>query len=207
MTGGHSGKDFPEQELIARAVGGDRQALVALLYQHYEPLAAHLRRKLPAGGRGVLDVDDILQQTFLKAFQHIHTFAARGENAFYRWLRTLGDHACIDAARRRQCRPDQRDGPRSLTAANGPAPEAVDAETPSGAAARGEAVRAVHRALTTLPPRQREAVALVSLEGLSLTEAAQRLGTTRSAVRALIGRGLDKLREVLGSMSSYLSRR
>src|SRR5262249_5362239 len=161
----------PEQEFIARAVGGDRQALVALLYQHYEPLAAHLRRKLPAGARGVLDVDDILPQTFLKAFQPIHTFAARRYHAFYHCLLTLRDLACLDAARGRQRGPDHRDGPPSLTAADGPAPEAVDAETPSGAAARGEAVRAVHRALTALPPRQREAVAMVSLEGLSLTEA------------------------------------
>jgi RNA polymerase sigma factor (sigma-70 family) len=84
---------------------------------------------------------------------------------------------------------------------------ALSEDTPSQSAARRDAGHALAVALTTLRPRQREAVSLVYLHELSLAEAAARMGTTRQAVHSLVYRGLQGLREVLGSLSDYLSRR
>jgi RNA polymerase sigma-70 factor (ECF subfamily) len=204
-----AGREREEQDLVARAVRGDRNALVILLYRYYERLLAHARRHLPEDLRRVIDAEDILQEAHRRAYQKIHTFDTR--HAFYPWLAAIADHARIDALRKHR----RRSPPAAGTAADragGCLPGlwemlAVDEETPSRWATRREAVRAVHVALATLPPRQREAVSLVWIQGLSHEEAARAMGATREAVHSLIYRGLAELRAELGSLSDYLSRR
>jgi hypothetical protein len=83
---------------------------------------------------------------------------------------------------------------------------ALHEETPSRWAIRGEAARALQVALTMLQPRQRQAVTPVWIEGRSHDEAARAMRTTKEVVRSLIYRGLEGLREQLGSLSQYLSR-
>jgi RNA polymerase sigma-70 factor (ECF subfamily) len=216
MSGEEVAPNLPEDSLITRAVAGDKDALVVLLYRYYDVLAADLRQKLPAEGRAVIAVEDVLQQSFIKAFQHIGSFEKRGRHGFYYWLKTITDHTCIDELRksrqRRECEapwsvPGAAGNPSDSSGPQSPEPRAADAETPSHTASRHEAAGALQAALNTLQPRQREAVCLVFLQDLSLDEAATRMSTTKAAVHSLVYRGLEKLEEALGPMSDYLSRK
>jgi len=56
-------------------------------------------------------------------------------------------------------------------------------------------------ALKTLPEAQRRAIELHHLQGMSLVEVAEQLGSTKPAVAGLLHRGLKKLRELLDDPS------
>jgi RNA polymerase sigma-70 factor (ECF subfamily) len=209
MTGDRPEREGDESSLIAKAVDGDRQALSVLLYKYLDPLDTHVRRHLSAEERAVIDVDDILQQTFTKAIQGIHAFQPRGPHSFHAWLKTIADHTRIDALRKRgrYGEPENTFGGPDEAAGRLVEMLAVDAETPSRAVARGEAACVIQVALANLDPRQRQAVALIFLEELSLDEAAECMRVTKAAVRGLVYRGLENLRAELGSRSNYLSNR
>jgi RNA polymerase sigma-70 factor (ECF subfamily) len=216
MAGEQSKQGLDEQDLLASLLAGDQSAFVALLHRHYGRLEARIRRKLPEDLRGVLDADDIRQQTFSKAWRSWHTFRPRGERSFYAWLARIADNTLIDEVRKQRCRPQQvHNQPAAripVDAVTGSVAALLELmafheQTPSRVVARREAARAVHAALGALTPRQYEAVTLVYLQQLSREEAAERMGTTQAAVRALVHHGLEKLRETLGSVSHYLSRK
>src|SRR6516165_5087931 len=147
--------ETPEKVLIPKAVAGDKNAVVVLLYRYYDTLTAHLRSKLPADGREFIDVEDILQQAFIKAFQKIGSFEDRGPRSFFFWLRTIADNACIDELRKRQKRRERETPWPSLDpkgdsgGSSGPQPRPVnlDDETPSRSAGRREAAGALQTAL------------------------------------------------------------
>src|SRR5688500_9616310 len=71
-------------ELVVQAVAGDRLALAQLLYLHHHALSSHLARQIAgAAGRPVrVEVEDVLQETYLCAFRDIRHCAARHERAF-----------------------------------------------------------------------------------------------------------------------------
>jgi RNA polymerase sigma-70 factor (ECF subfamily) len=78
-------------------------------------------------------------------------------------------------------------------------------KTPSRTAARSEAVRAVEDALEQLPTDYRQAVRLVYLEGLTASEAGERMHRTERGVHNLCYKAKKHLRDLLGSRSHYLS--
>jgi RNA polymerase sigma-70 factor (ECF subfamily) len=216
MTGEKSPQEPDEQDLVAKVLSGDASAFVALLHRSYGRLEARIRSNIPEDLHRSLDAADVRQQVFSKAWRSRHTFQSRGQHSFYAWLARIADNTLIDEIRKQHARPRQVSGQRPAgPLVNDQASSVVELlelvgfheETPSRAAARREGACAVRVALTTLPPRQREAVTLVYLQQLSREEAAQRMGTTQAGVRSLVHRGLEKLRETLGSMSKYLSRK
>jgi RNA polymerase sigma-70 factor (ECF subfamily) len=79
--------------------------------------------------------------------------------------------------------------------------------TPSGNAARQEAVRAVQVGLAELPSAQREAVMLHHLDGRSVDETAAAMDRSPGAVRGLLQRARQSLREALGRSSRWFPRK
>ena len=69
-------------ELIAKAVAGDRRALEQLLLAHSLPLSLHIAARLPDSMKSILGVEDILQQTFVRAFQSIDGLEHTSERSF-----------------------------------------------------------------------------------------------------------------------------
>ena len=63
-----------DTDLVERAVGGDQAALERLLLSYYDRLARRMARRLPAGLRATVSEEDILQQTFIGAFDGIERF-------------------------------------------------------------------------------------------------------------------------------------
>src|ERR1700740_3117069 len=84
----------PDAALIAAWRGGDEQAAAELVRRHARALA----RFLAGAGAPEADLDDLVQETFVRAFRAVDRF--RGQCQFRTWLLTIGSNALKDAGRR-----------------------------------------------------------------------------------------------------------
>src|SRR5213080_5379600 len=84
--------------LIAAWHGGDEPAAAELVRRHARALA----RFLVGVGAPEADVDDLVQETFIRAFRALGTF--RGQCLFRTWLLTIGGNVVKDAHRRNRRR-------------------------------------------------------------------------------------------------------
>ena len=204
-----------ERELIAKATSGDRASLERLLLAHYGRLAQHIALKLPASVQGVVGVDDILQQTFMQAFRDIGNFQPRSASSFSGWLKTIAEHRMLDtvkALKRKKRGGDRRQVQRQADSQASCVADLVEMlsagrHTPSQSIARREAVQAVQVAIAGLPGDQRDAIRLRFLGGKSLQETADAMGRSPDAVRGLIHRAKQELRDALGRSSYWLSKK
>lgn len=182
--------------LLERARSGDREALSRAFERQQRRLAVLIYYKLPGGRRAFEEVEDLLQETFLRAWRDLDGFTWRSPDSFFRWLATIAEHVIIDRARYqgRERRAADEVPFRSDSNPNGPDP--VDTVTPSRLLARKEAVERLLARLDLLPDDYREALVLAKIEGCSTVEIAERMGKTREAVALLVYRAVRRLRAI-----------
>ncbi len=201
--------DVTKQDLTARAVTGDEDAIIRLLWCHYDRLAAHIAPQLPESLRGAVAVEDILQETFIKAWRAIGRFKAQGANSFFAWLAQIAKNTLLDniKAQRRVKR-----GRRRIVADRSPSSVATllevlacDERTPSRVVRRREVEQALRVAMAGLKNEYRQALQLRYMEGLAVDVAAARMNRTEGALHMLCHRAIEKLRKTMGSASKYLS--
>jgi RNA polymerase sigma-70 factor (ECF subfamily) len=222
------GKGAPDAELVHAAVGGDRSALERALLSVHDRLAGELRLSVPPDARGILGVEDVLQEAYVDAFRGIRSFQPNADDpvgSFYRWLVTIAEHRLLDMLKAR--RAAKRGGGRvqvdAIPNANGAgagaaAPGganasvlrlldvvAVDEHTPSRSAARREAASAIHVAMAGLKQEYRDALRMRYIEGLSVAEVAAKLGRSEGAVQMLCHRALHEMRAAMGRASGFLT--
>jgi len=181
--------------LVERVRNGDFDAFQALFERYQHRLAVLIHYRLGAKLRPVIDVDDVMQETFLEAFQDIVKFEYRSPGAFFRWLNAVAIHVVEDAARHAGRR--KRDGGvrvplRSESSPGGADP--ADSLTPSRILFQHERIQLLMRRLDELPPQYREVIILAKVEGLETSEISQRLGKPREAVALLLHRALKSFR-------------
>ncbi len=166
---------------MASAQEGDAQAYERLLRELLPVLRAFVARRLgdPTAA------EDVVQTTLLSIHRARHTY--RPERPFGPWWHAIARHAVIDAARARARRPREV----SLEDFELPSRDELPGE-------REELSPDLARALAELPPRQREAVELLHVHGLSVAEAAHRAGVTPGALKVRAHRGYRALRLRLG---------
>ena len=200
-----------ENELVARAVGGDESALTELLKQHGPVARQSLSKSIPRRWQSVLSADDVMQQAYTAAFCGIGRFAPRGEGAFGAWLATLAKRNLIDAIRGLEA--DKRGGSRQRIEPGGSDESFVGlferlggtATSPSRQAARKEARVCLGQALESLPETYRTLVQMYDLEGRPVQEVAQTLGRSPGAVYMLRARAHRRLSEIMGTASRYVT--
>jgi RNA polymerase sigma-70 factor (ECF subfamily) len=206
---------FGEPSLIERARAGDRLALEELLLTHAGQLSHHIARRLPASLTSVVSVEDILQETLLRAYLEIGKLRDTTPRGFFAWLKSVADLRILDAlkAQKRQKRgAGIRRARKDADSPTGSLDELIDRlpgheATASRLVARREALLALQVGMAGLPEDQREAIRLHILEGKSLDETAAAMGRTSSAVRNLIHRGKHNLAQAMGRASLWLSAR
>jgi len=203
-----------EARLVADAIGGDAQALSALLQRHGPQVRQRLAGKIGQVWRSVLDEDDVLQVTYLEAFMRIGVFTPRGPGAFLAWLTHIADNNLRDAIRglERAKRPDPRRRVQSRQVTEDSYTDlvgllGVTSTTPSRVAARHEAGSAIEAALAKLPADYRTVIRLYDLECRGIEEVAAQVGRSPGAVYMLRARAHDRLKEELGGSSQFFSRR
>ena len=83
-----------DAQLIAAWQAGDERAAAELVRRHARAVA----RFLAGAGAPEADLDDLVQETFIRAFRAVATF--RGQCQFRTWLLTIGGYALKDLGRR-----------------------------------------------------------------------------------------------------------
>jgi RNA polymerase sigma-70 factor (ECF subfamily) len=181
--------------LIERIKAGDQQAFAPLFDKHRRRLAVLIHYRLSLELRSLVEVDDVLQETWLRAFRDFGQFSYRSPGSFMSWLARIADHVIADAARSqgRQKR-HAVELLRFRSASNPAGPEPMDSKTPSRLLAQEENLRRLLDKLDALPDDYRQAILLMKVEGLSTAEAAERLGKSKEATTLLLHRAIKRFR-------------
>jgi RNA polymerase sigma-70 factor (subfamily 1) len=182
--------------LIKRYRSGEEEAFSSLFEKYQRRLAVLIYYKLGPELHQSIEVDDILQETFLVASEQMANFSYRSPGSFLSWLSVIAEHAIIDAARfqnRQKRRPAEMLRLRSESNPGGPEP--VDTKTPSRLFAQEEQLKKLLEKLTALPDQYRQVILMAKFEGLSTLEMAEQLKKSREDVALLLHRALKRLRE------------
>lgn len=152
-----------------------------------------------------LDASDLVQQALLKAHAARDQFRGRTPEEMAAWLRQILARTLANALRGLgQAKRDagaEQSLEADLDASRGrlDAWLAADQTSPSERAGAHERADQLTAAVAALPDDQREAILLKHCHGTSLAEIAERTGRTIPAVAGLLRRGLQTLRERMGS--------
>lgn len=155
-----------------------------LIEEHHDEIHRYLwRLSLSAGGDPVRDAEDLTQETFLRAFKAFHRL--RPDSNARAWLFKIATNCARSAWRSNQARRE--------TALTEPMPAASRGD-PERTSIEHEMSEDLRRAVGSLPFKQRTAITLRHLEGLTYQEAAQVLGCTEASARANVYQALKRLR-------------
>jgi len=178
-----------DPELMERYCAGDKRAF----YELYDKLAPALLRYLQNLTRDRARAEDLLQTTFLKLHQNRSAYVSGA--APKPWLFAIAHRTFIDEYRRSRTSRKHADAIAAREErAHITGVRESDAPEPTYDPALAEQAMA---ALKHLPPKQREAVELTKLEGLSTEEAAQVAGTSRGAIKQRVHRGYETMRAAM----------
>jgi RNA polymerase sigma-70 factor (ECF subfamily) len=186
-----------DEELVVRLAHGHQEALGAL-YGRYAALIFHLAAH--SLERGV--AEEIVQEVFLTVWRSADAFDP-AQGAFRPWLMRQAHWRILNELRRRKRRPQERTGDSADQ--DEPFQEVPDQEPgPEERAWQNEHGQIVRSALQALPPKQRQAVALAFLEGLTHEQVAQALDVPLGTAKTRIRSGLSSLRLRLAPMAASL---
>ena len=180
--------------LLEKAKAGDEEALSRAFEKCRRRLAVLVHFKLSPHTREFSEVEDVVQETCLRAFRDLDGFTYQSPGSFLRWLSAIADHVIVDRARYagRARRAGEEVPFRSPSNPLGPEP--ADTKTPSRLFAQKEAVERLLDRLGALPEDYRQAIVMAKIEGLSTAEMAERLGKSREAVALLVYRAVKRFR-------------
>jgi RNA polymerase sigma-70 factor (ECF subfamily) len=187
-----------EEELIVKATRGDDRAASRLMFRYHDQLASLIAPRIPAHLRRVIDTDDILQETFVKAWRAIGSFDPEASGTFFAWLAQIAKNTLVDFIRAYERA--KRDRRRIETNALGSAVALIDIvarddRSPSRWVAAAEADAALSQALGRLKEKYREVIEMRYLSGLSIERIAADFGISEGAVFMRLNRAIQKLRE------------
>jgi RNA polymerase sigma-70 factor (ECF subfamily) len=187
-----------DRQLVDRARQGDKRAFELLVEKYQRRLYRLLSRMV----RDQEEVEDIAQETFIKAYRALPNF--RGDAAFYTWLYRIGVNTAKNyLSSRNKAMPTVSD--QALDDDDEPDERLVaqDINTPESELLSKQIALAVNEAVEALPEELRSAITLREMEGLSYEEIAALMGCPIGTVRSRIFRAREaiaaKLRPILGT--------
>ena len=169
-----------EDQIVARVLAGQTSEYRTLVEQYHQPVYRFARNMIADEH----DAEDIAQEVFLSAFDHLASFDAR-RASLMTWLFTMARNRCVNYLKRRRPLID------GDTIAHRPT------STNSDDAARSEFWRRLDEALEALPVEQKSAFVLAEIEGLSYADIAEIEQTTLGTVKSRVHRAKRRLRAVL----------
>jgi len=179
-----------ERPLLSRVAAGETDA-VRLCVERYQGLVWTLARGFFADPA---EAEDAVQDVFIELWKNADRFdPARGKESTF--VGVLTRRRLIDRLRKLKRRPD--------TASMEMEPVS-DAETVDQRLSRHEDGLAARELLLSLPPQQRRAIELAVLHGHTHQEVSEQLQIPLGTVKAHVRRGLQRLRDRLGSASPTL---
>jgi RNA polymerase sigma factor (sigma-70 family) len=176
-------------DLLARARGGDERALDAVFARTIPALRRWAHGRLPGWARGMLDTDDLVQETVIGTLKQIDVFEYRVDSALQAYLR----QAVMNRIRNEVRRASRHPGPEVLDS-GAKAPEL----SPLEALIDRETIQAYDKALAQLEVSEREAIISRLELGMSYQELAHATNRpSADAARMAVGRAMLKLAKLL----------
>ncbi len=206
-TADRAGQDTSQQQTDAgRARGAEADELATLLQRiglgerdALRTLYARCGAKLFGLALRILVrrdwAEDVLQESFVNIWRHAGDYRPHLASPMT-WMTTIVRNRALDCLRRQRAERVQDAVPLDETHAEALADHAP---SPADMALAGQQARALAECLKRLDPRQREVISLAYLRDLSHSELAQTLSVPLGTVKSWMRRGLDHLRECLGT--------
>lgn len=182
--------DESDAGAVAEVQAGDSSAFRVLVERHSRPVF-RLAYRLTGNQQ---DAEDVVQETFLRAFRQLKRFEAR--SSFGTWLHRIAVNCAMDLLRGRPRlqMAESLDGGGTGDVADAPDERAIG---PDRWAESAEIRRSLDRALDRLTPVERTAFVLRHFEGRSLEDIGQALGLRTNATKHSIFRAVQKMRRAL----------
>ncbi|MDZ7361733.1 MAG: sigma-70 family RNA polymerase sigma factor [candidate division KSB1 bacterium] len=189
-----NGRDTAPAETMAPAIAedrtwieatlrGEKDAFAQLVAKYQKPLYAALRRLV----RRHDDTDDLLQEAFVRAYQHLKDFDH--SRPFYPWLHRIAVNLAITFIQRRK-----RQSNFSGLNVDEIFPTAPVTDHPDEKAEQSEMLAALEKAIERLPAEQRVVLLLRTREDMSYQELSEHLGIEIGTVMSRLARAREKLR-------------
>lgn len=182
-----------EAELISAARNGDSASFEPLIKKYQGRVFATARRY----ARRESEVEDIVQEVFIKAFQKLDGF--RGEAPFEHWLMRVAVRTCYDFLRSHQ-----RNRETAFTELSEPESDWLDrfVVEPDNASEDAEAARQlIEKVLSRLSPPARLVITLLEIEEKSVREIAEMTGWSVPLVKVRAFRARAEMRKILSQIS------
>jgi RNA polymerase sigma-70 factor, ECF subfamily len=172
---------IPDPALVSAYRNGDEQAAAELVRRHAQPLA----RFLYSLGAGQDEVEDLVQETFFRAFRRIESWV--GGATFRTWLFTIGSNALRDIYRKQKPKMIVSIEDHNIPGSSNPEAELAASETE----------QRIREGIARLPRLQREVFLLRVQEDTGYDEIAAALGTTPGAARVHYHNAVKRLKELV----------
>ena len=181
-----TGKPAPlDPGVITRCRAQDPMAFRAFVVRYERMVFALLSRMMGHGS----EVEDLAQETFVRAYRAFPEFDPSGPAKASTWLLTIATRLALDAKKKKRL---ERAEPEE-------AEKAASHSNPEMSLERRELGRAIAEAAEKLPDDQRAALVLAELHGLSIAEIATALDVPENTAKTRLFRAREKMRDALGS--------
>lgn len=177
-----------DQQLVERVQRGDKQAYGLLVEKYRRKLGRLLSRFI----RDQAEVEDVVQEAFIKAYRALPNF--RGDSAFYTWLYRIGINTAKNYLVAMGRRPQTQNEIEVDDAENfEDGDELRTTDTPETELMTKEIAKTVQAAIDALPEDLRTAIVLREIEGLSYEEIAESMECPIGTVRSRIFRAREAI--------------
>jgi len=174
--------------LIERTLAGQNECFAVLMNRHMTAVRGRVKSMV----RNKSDEDDLVQETFLKAWRHLSSF--RSDASFRTWISRVATNEVLQQYRRDRRTPIGPGG-AGLDAC------ASQAESPHEVLVRVQARQTIRAAVANIPEKYRQVLILRDLDELTTREAARRLQSSTPLVKSRLFRARQML------LTSILRRR
>lgn len=174
---------------IRQAREGDAAAFRALYDAHRQQVFALAYRYL----RNRADAEDVLQETFVKAYGALAGYDPAKGLSFAAWINRICVNASIDAMRRSKLRQTQPLDPEEAAAMSAPS----HSSDPERSARSAEIRERIDQALARLTPTQRMVFTLRHYQEFTTREIAEALRSSEGSVKKHLFRAVGQLRRHL----------
>ena len=191
-----------DQKLVEKSQRGDKKAFAMLVEKYQRRLTRLLSRMV----RDQSEIEDIVQDSFIKAYRAINNF--RGDSAFYTWLYRIGINTAKNHLVKLGKRPKAMNDIEIEEIENfEDAQDLRNLETPENSMATKEIIASVNQTIETLPDELKEAIQLREMDGLSYEEISDLMNCPIGTVRSRIFRAREAIAEKLKPLIETTNKR
>ncbi len=181
---------WTDEEVVERILAGDTALYEIIMRRHNQRIYRVIRAIL----RDDSETEDVMQDAYVRAYQHLRQFEARAP--FSVWLTRIAVNEAYARIRRRN-RTQQLDAAEDGEFSVNPVSQSLD---PEQTTSRGELSRLLEDAILGLPEQYRAVLMLRDVEEMNTAETAEALGISEENVKVRLHRGRALVRKGLFTM-------